>query len=124
MQRASLSLPRGWTTNSQRERHILISCVIALLTRTPVTSYCAVRAIIDSVQSKKVRPEGANVNVIMCFNHEEIGSVSTTGAASSVALSLLERLSPGPGPSARSIAHSFLISSDVVRAAKGQTFIC
>lgn len=56
------------------------------------------------------------MNVIALFNHEEIGSVSTSGAESSLIPSLLARLSPGAGPLAQSIARSLLVSSDVGHA--------
>ncbi|KAH7105046.1 aspartyl aminopeptidase [Auriculariales sp. MPI-PUGE-AT-0066] len=83
------------------------------------STYCAIRAIVESTRTAQQifhKEEGANVNVVLCFNHEEIGSVSTSGAASNIARSLIERLSPGPGPTARSIARSFIISSDVGHA--------
>lgn len=57
-----------------------------------------------------------NINCIALFNHEEIGSVSTTGAESSLIPSLLERLSPTPALFAQSIAKSLLISADMGHA--------
>lgn len=57
-----------------------------------------------------------NVNCIALFNHEEIGSVSTSGAESSLIPSLLNRLSPTPATFAQSIAKSFLISADMGHA--------
>ena len=57
-----------------------------------------------------------NVNCIALFNHEEIGSVSTSGAQSSLIPSLLNRLSPTPASLAQSISRSFLISSDMAHA--------
>ena len=57
-----------------------------------------------------------NVNCIALFNHEEIGSVSTTGAESSLIPTLIERLSPTPGAYSQSIARSFLISADMGHA--------
>lgn len=56
------------------------------------------------------------MNCIALFNHEEIGSVSTTGAESSLIPSLLERLSPTPASLAQSLARSFLISCDMSHA--------
>ncbi|EJD54591.1 aspartyl aminopeptidase [Auricularia subglabra TFB-10046 SS5] len=79
------------------------------------STFCAVKALEYSVASN-ASLRGGNVNAIMLFNHEEVGSVSTSGAQSSLTLSLIERLSPGSGPTARSIAKSFLISSDVGHA--------
>lgn len=57
-----------------------------------------------------------NVNCIALFNHEEIGSVSTSGAESSLIPSLLQRLSPSPAEYAQSIARSFLVSADMGHA--------
>ena len=83
-----------------------------------LSSFCAVEALIESISPEsqaasdaQVAP--ANVNVIALFNHEEIGSVSSTGAQSSLLLSLLNRLSPTPQTLHQSIARSFLISSDM-----------
>lgn len=58
----------------------------------------------------------ANVNCIALFNHEEVGSVSSSGAAGSLIPLLLRRLSPRPEEHARSVAKSFLISADVTHA--------
>lgn len=54
-----------------------------------------------------------NVNCIVLFNHEEIGSTSTTGAESNLIPSLLSRLSPTPDLLAQSISKSLLVSSDM-----------
>lgn len=61
-------------------------------------------------------PLKGNVNCIALFNHEEIGSVSTTGADSSLIPSLLQRLSPSPALLAQSIARSLLVSADMGHA--------
>jgi aspartyl aminopeptidase len=55
----------------------------------------------------------SNINLIALFNHEEIGSASTTGAEGSLIPTVLARLSPSPEALARSTARSFLISSDM-----------
>ncbi|EDR12817.1 aspartyl aminopeptidase [Laccaria bicolor S238N-H82] len=78
-----------------------------------VSSFCAVEAIAEAVQATSL--EG-NVNCIALFNHEEIGSVSSSGAESSLVPSLLNRLSPTPSTLAQSIANSFLISADMGHA--------
>ena len=57
-----------------------------------------------------------NVNCIALFNHEEIGSVSSSGAESSLIPSLLNRLSRTPSLLAQSVAKSFLISADMGHA--------
>ena len=61
-------------------------------------------------------PSEGNVNCIALFNHEEIGSVSTTGADSSLIPTFLNRLSPDPHTLGQSIAKSFLVSSDMGHA--------
>jgi aspartyl aminopeptidase len=66
--------------------------------------------------SSNLFPLEGNVNCIALFNHEEIGSVSTSGAESSLIPSLLDRLSPTPALLAQSIAKSLLISADMGHA--------
>jgi aspartyl aminopeptidase len=77
--------------------------------------FAAVEAIVETASSIHFPLDG-NVNCIALFNHEEIGSVSTTGAESSLIPSLLERLSPSPALLAQSIAKSLLVSADVGHA--------
>ncbi|KAG9104731.1 hypothetical protein FRC06_011625 [Ceratobasidium sp. 370] len=81
-----------------------------------MSSFCAVEAMIESVSAKSALPLEGNVNVIALFNHEEIGSVSTSGAESSLLPSLFQRLSPSPAAHAQSIAQSFLVSADMGHA--------
>src|SRR5260370_12412900 len=108
---------------SPRLDNQMTSCVQPTLTgsldiNSLLSSFCAVNALIESVSPEiqaivdaQVVP--ANVNVIALFNHEEVGSVSSTGAESSLLPSLLNRLSPTPQTLHQSIARSFLISSDM-----------
>lgn len=72
-------------------------------------------ALAESVSSQSPSVEG-NVNCIALFNHEEIGSVSTSGAESSLIPTLLNRLSPTPASFAQSISRSFIISADMGHA--------
>ncbi|KAF9469097.1 aspartyl aminopeptidase [Collybia nuda] len=81
-----------------------------------VSSFCAVEAIAESASAQTFPTLEGNVNCIALFNHEEIGSVSTSGAESSLIPSLLNRLSPTPATLAQSIARSFLISADMGHA--------
>ncbi|PPQ64708.1 hypothetical protein CVT24_008335 [Panaeolus cyanescens] len=81
-----------------------------------VSSFCAVEALADSVSAQTFPSLEGNVNCIALFNHEEIGSVSTTGADSSLIPHLLNRLSPTPSSYAQSISRSFLISADMGHA--------
>jgi len=73
-----------------------------------LSSFCAIQALTDS----EAGPSDY-VNVAALFNHEEVGSVSSTGAESSLLPFLMNRLSPAPGEYAQSIAKSFLISADM-----------
>ncbi|KAH8118405.1 aspartyl aminopeptidase [Phellopilus nigrolimitatus] len=81
-----------------------------------VSSFCAVEAIAQNVSSESFPVLEGNVNVIALFNHEEVGSVSSTGAESSIIPSLLSRLSPSAETLNQSIARSFLISADMGHA--------
>lgn len=81
-----------------------------------VYRFAAVEAIADHTTSQLFPTLEGNVNVIALFNHEEIGSVSSSGAESSLIPTLLHRLSPTPSTLAQSIARSFLVSSDVSHA--------
>ncbi|KAG9026967.1 hypothetical protein FS842_004966, partial [Serendipita sp. 407] len=82
-----------------------------------MTSYCALEALIESVSEESdaivEAQANPNVNMIALFNHEEVGSVSTTGAESSLIPTVMSRLSPTSESLARTIARSFLISSDM-----------
>jgi aspartyl aminopeptidase len=76
-----------------------------------VSSFCAVEALADSSPAVE-----GNVNCIALFNHEEVGSESTTGAGGSLIPLLLQRLSPESSAHAQSVAKSFLISADMTHA--------
>ncbi|KAG6857338.1 hypothetical protein H0H87_005641 [Tephrocybe sp. NHM501043] len=81
-----------------------------------VSSFCAVEAIAETASAQEFPTLEGNVNCIALFNHEEIGSVSTSGAESSLIPSLLNRLSPTPAALAQSVSQSFLISADMGHA--------
>ncbi|KAG6335536.1 hypothetical protein ID866_3566 [Astraeus odoratus] len=80
------------------------------------SSFCAVEALATYAESPVFKASKGNVNCIALFNHEEVGSVSTTGAESSLIPFLLQRLSPTPPLYARSVALSFLVSADMGHA--------
>ncbi|KAJ7047472.1 aspartyl aminopeptidase [Mycena alexandri] len=80
------------------------------------SSFCAVEALAQSVSTPDFNTLEGNVNCIALFNHEEIGSVSTSGADSSLLPSLMNRLSPTPGTFAQSVSKSFLVSADMGHA--------
>jgi len=77
------------------------------------SSFTAIEAITEFASSSSFSSVQGNVNCIALFNHEEIGSVSNSGAESSLLPSFIERLSPTPSAFGRSIARSFLVSSDM-----------
>uniref|UniRef100_A0A0W0FCJ6 aspartyl aminopeptidase n=1 Tax=Moniliophthora roreri TaxID=221103 RepID=A0A0W0FCJ6_MONRR len=80
------------------------------------SSYCAVEALINTASSNLFPTLEGNVNAIALFNHEEVGSVSSTGAEANLIPSLLSRLSPTPETLAQSIDRSFLLSCDMGHA--------
>ncbi|KAJ7068169.1 aspartyl aminopeptidase [Mycena amicta] len=80
------------------------------------SSFCAVEALAQSASAPDADAFKGNVNCIALFNHEEVGSVSTTGADSSLIPLLINRLSPEPGAYAQSISKSFLVSADMGHA--------
>lgn len=81
-----------------------------------ILSFCAVEALAEHAAADLFPQVKGNVNVITLFNHEEIGSVSTSGAMSSLLPMLLNRLSPTPQTYAQSVARSFLLSCDMTHA--------
>ena len=108
----NLSSAPGWIIWCRR-RYIFLNHY--LLPIAASSRFAAVEALSESASSSRFPFEG-NVNCIALFNHEEIGSVSTTGAESSLIPSLLQRLSPTPALFAQSIAKSLLISADMGHA--------
>ncbi len=55
-------------------------------------------------------------NLLICTNHEENGSVSTTGASGAFINSVLERLAPDPITRRIALHNSFLVSMDNAHA--------
>ncbi|KAJ7781348.1 aspartyl aminopeptidase [Mycena metata] len=80
------------------------------------STFCSVEALAQSVQAPDFNTLEGNVICLCAFNHEEIGSVSTSGADSNLLPSLINRLSPTPGTFAQSVSKSFLISADMGHA--------
>ncbi|KAJ6629088.1 aspartyl aminopeptidase [Mycena sp. CBHHK59/15] len=68
--------------------------------------FCAVEALAQSVST----PD------FLTLEGNEIGSISTSGAESSLLPSLINRLSPTPSTHAQSISKSFLVSADMGHA--------
>jgi len=102
----------GWITLFHRKALTYLMFIVDLIS----FSFCAVEALAETASASIFMSLEGNVNCIALFNHEEIGSVSTTGAESSLIPSLLNRLSPTPATLAQSISRSFLISADMGHA--------
>lgn len=103
-------------------------------------TYCSVEGLIASVQDKDALKDDSTIRMIVCFDHEEIGSKSAQGAHSNMLPAVLRRLSVLPGsPDAGSdksydhvaaageapeestafeqtLARSFLVSADMAHA--------
>ncbi|KAF4121120.1 aspartyl aminopeptidase [Geosmithia morbida] len=61
------------------------------------STYCAVEGLISSVSDEAALDEDSTIRLIVCFDHEEIGSTSAQGAHSNLIPSVLRRLSVLPG---------------------------
>ncbi|KAG9015887.1 hypothetical protein FRB90_004308 [Tulasnella sp. 427] len=80
------------------------------------STFAAVEGLINFANETSFGELEGNVNAIALFNHEEIGSVSTSGAQSSLVPNFLSRLSPTPAQLASTISKSFLVSADMGHA--------
>ncbi|EPQ29171.1 uncharacterized protein PFL1_03458 [Pseudozyma flocculosa PF-1] len=94
-----------------------------------MSCFCATEGLIDSLSSPSALDDSASIRAIALFDNEEVGSVSTHGAESNMLSSLVHRLvsihidgassdasdagAPHPTAVDRSIAKSFLVSSDM-----------
>lgn len=59
-------------------------------------SFSAIEALIDSVATPESLKHDHNIRLVALFDHEEVGSSSAQGAASSMLLTILRRLSVAP----------------------------
>ena len=87
---ALLGLKQEFITGARLDN--LLSCFIGL------------RALLDA--------EGRQSTLLVCNDHEEVGSASACGADGPFLRSVLERICPGSESLARCIHHSWLISAD------------
>lgn len=69
-----------------------------------LSCYTGLMALIDN--------DGKQNNLLVCTDHEEVGSASTAGAQGTFLKSILERLCDGDESNARMIANSLMISAD------------
>jgi aspartyl aminopeptidase len=79
-----------------------------------LSSFCAAHAMASYASSAAFRSATGAVPAIALFNHEEVGSVSSSGAQSSLVPALLAALGGDAAP--RATARSFLLSCDVGHA--------
>ncbi|KAJ8102639.1 peptidase M18 [Lipomyces tetrasporus] len=94
-------------------------------------SYCAIRGLIDSLETADALEGDATIRLISCFDHEEIGSESAQGARSNFLPAIVKRLSSlsavpdidTSGAATDASRHyeetaikSFLISADMAHA--------
>ena len=80
-----------------------------------VSCHAAVTALLSAL------PVGAATRVVVLFDHEEVGSRSSTGAQSPLLTNTLERLAAAASPvdreaAVRAFAHSLLLSADMAHA--------
>ncbi len=65
-------------------------------------------------------PKGTSIPVVVCFDHEEVGSESATGAQSNFLYSLLERIALNLNKNReeflKALSRSFIISADMAHA--------
>jgi aspartyl aminopeptidase len=73
-----------------------------------LSCHVAARALVDAGHSHNI--------LLFCANHEENGSVSTSGARGAFLESVLERIVPEPQPRHIALARSFLVSIDNAHA--------
>lgn len=69
-----------------------------------LSCYTGLQAVLVSDSEKPV--------MLICTDHEEVGSVSTSGAQGTFLQSVLQRLAPSSEAYARLVEHSWLISAD------------
>lgn len=74
------------------------------------SSFCAVEALVGA----QMNSDDTSGSIVSLFDHEEVGSASSHGAASNFLEAVISRLAPGNFY--ESLAKSFLLSSDVSHA--------
>jgi aspartyl aminopeptidase len=84
---------------------------------------CMTHSVVEGLLASCAGAEGAasvaadaNVRVAAAFDHEEVGSNSLPGAASTMLEEVLARLAPEPARMAAAARRSFLVSADMAHA--------
>jgi len=85
------------------------------------SSYQALRALIDSSSSESSLVNEKHIRLIALFDHEECGSGSAQGAASSLLPTNMRRIAEALGVNneddfSRTFHHSFIVSADMAHA--------
>lgn len=87
------------------------------------TVFCAITALIDYNANKKEDDNDTDIQMVVCFDHEEVGSTSLNGAGSPVMEQAVRRISAAlnggdtnPELYANAIAKSFCLSIDQAHA--------
>ena len=84
------------------------------------SSYCGLRALIDTTSSEGALDEEESIRLLAVFDHEEIGSTSTSGARGSLMMDSIKRIAKAFSDPAglgdvveQSTQRSFIISADM-----------
>jgi aspartyl aminopeptidase len=89
------------------------------------TVFCAIEALVDhasAAEASSTSHEDHDIAMVVCFDHEEVGSVSSHGAGSPVLVEAIRRVTAAlgadqsPAVYAQTISRSFCWSSDMSHA--------
>ena len=85
------------------------------------SSLCSLDALIQRSKVPLEQRDNSEIDLIMLFDHEEIGSQSAQGADSNMAVEVTQRICTGLGHGDvdsyyRAIHRSFLLSADMAHA--------
>lgn len=85
------------------------------------STFCGVRALVEAVEFADADDAtGANIPVLVLYDHEEVGSESATGAGGAVLANVLERISSAQGVDRSGhlerLARSYVVSADGAHA--------
>ena len=76
-----------------------------------LSCYISLQALVAQNMDKE-RDQGVQAALLVCNDHEEVGSTSAAGARGPMLKQLLERILPEPEERSRAVARSMLISAD------------
>lgn len=86
-----------------------------------VSVYCSIKSLLDVKSDQEFLKSTKDVNVIACFDHEEIGSQTYVGANSEYLKDVLQRITQSLGfeknsDFSRIIRKSFMLSCDMAHS--------